>query len=186
MILNTTNKILLVILIGLAGVVGFPWLKSYIVKEDRPSAPFDFAEFSADKVTDISIRSNDKETHLVRENDVWKIDGEEADKEVVNEFFDRLSQVKVESLAGTNPKNHKNFGVTTEDGIHLNIQEGDEENSFIIGSSGSAPNSLYMRKSDGDDVYLVSGQVRKYLTQGADGWKKKEQKVEETHSEGQE
>jgi hypothetical protein len=110
---------------------------------------------------------------IIKENGNWHVNGFEASPKKIDRFFEALAGLEVQSLVSRNPKNHKNFDVTEENGITLSLSGDSATSIFIVGRYDPASNVFYVKKKGSDRVYSVSGSLRGILLQSISDWRNK-------------
>lgn len=174
------NKKTLFILLGIFVILGIAASSSMwgeylnVGKKSSSNAELNFSEFSESTTDKISIAKNSEEEIIIsKENSVWVISGFDADQRKIDDFFETLASLNIESLVSKNPENHSNFDVTVESGFILTITSNNTNSSFIIGKQGATFSSFYIKAKESDNVYEVSGNLRDKLSQSITAWRDK-------------
>ena len=180
---SKTIKSLLIIFVGLLAIaVGFHCLdKSSREKKSIVTADFNLSDFTEKTVEKVRIKKGNDEKILIKENESWKINGDEASPDKVSGFFSGLSEIKIKEIASKNVNNHKKFGITKDDAYLLAFTRNGEDAVFFIGKSSVSPDLFYIKKKGSKNVYLASGALRGLISQDASAWlkEKPEKKGEE-------
>lgn len=174
------NKKTLIILFGIFIILviaaTYSWWGQYlnIGNTSSQNTELNFSAFSESTTDKISIAKNgEEEKNISKEGGKWMINGFDADQKEIDDFFEKLSSLKVQSLVSKNPENHSNFDVTEQNGFTLTITSGNTDFSFVIGKRGTTFNSFYVKAKDSDNVYKVSGSLREKLSQSVTAWRDK-------------
>ena len=182
---SKTIKSLLIIFVGLLAIaVGFHYLdKSSREKKSIVTADFNLSDFTEKTVEKVRIKKGNDEKILIKENESWKINGDEASLDKVSGFFSGLSEIKIKEIASKNVNNHKKFGITKDDAYLLAFTQNGEESMFFIGNSGASSDLFYIKKKGSKNIYLVSGALRGLISQDISVWikEKPEEKEEENN-----
>ncbi|OQX71146.1 hypothetical protein B6D52_02520 [Candidatus Parcubacteria bacterium 4484_255] len=175
------NKKTLIILLGIFIILGaastYSWWGQYFNfnnKKPFSNSGLNFSTFTKKTTEKIYItKSGEEEKIIEKKSGVWKVNGFDASQEEIDDFFVVLPGLVVESLVSKNPKNHKNFGVAEENGIHLALTQNGAETTFIIGNSAATFNSFYIKIKGSNNVYKMSGMLRYKLTMSVAAWRDK-------------
>ncbi|MBL7053676.1 DUF4340 domain-containing protein [Patescibacteria group bacterium] len=123
----------------------------------------------------IRIKSIDEDEILLeKDDDLWSVNGFQADKEIVNNFLNSLKNIKVDKIVSKNPSNHKEFLLGNDLGKEIIIIQEDNIISFLTGKKGVEYNSVYLRWPNQDEVYLVKTNINDFLIKQSQEWENKD------------
>lgn len=169
---NRTLLILVALFAVLAIAAFYPQLRQAVAPADTAvpiaEAP-DLARLSADSVEKIVFGTPNQTITLQKQGDRWQINGKPAAQSEIDALFAALRETTIKELAGENPANHGEFGIT--DALATRLEIGDEV--VLLGSGGVTPDSFYLRQKDAARVYLASGELAAKARQNADFWRDK-------------
>ena len=128
----------------------------------------------------IRIASPEGETHLVLVDRQWVVEergGHPADAERLIYLVDRLAAVTTRDVVSVNPERHALYGVTEEEGIHLEFfGPGGETLVHLLGGRMRRQETLepsrvllefYLRRADAPEVVLAPGFLPPEVRPGA-------------------
>ncbi len=148
-----------------------------------------FPAFSAKTCSQFIITADNDVVRLFKENATWKASdkledtqsgsaiGDEvttdisdksgfypypADSSAVRNALRKIGEMEKEMLMSTNPEKRDKFKVDSTNGLLLEVFDENRESmgSVVIGKSGPAMGSHYVRMLGSDNVYSVSGNIR--------------------------
>lgn len=171
---RTLNRILLGV-----GVLVFAYLGAALLggspdgTAGDTNGPTDLLEaVSADRVESVRFAAPADTVRLERSDGGWTVNGRPADSATVRGFWSELEDARPEGPVARNPENHERMGVTDDGAVHVLFRlEGGEERELLVGSSGPAYPSAYVRIPDEDVVHLLHGEIRGAVERDADGWR---------------
>lgn len=170
-----TLSILFGIFVVLAIAASSSWWGKYLnVGRRAVNADLNFSVITAATTDKISIsKKGEEEKILEKKSGLWKINDFDASQKEIDDFFKSLSDLEIKSLASKNPENHKNFGVTEEDGVVISFYQSNAISTFILGKRGDSYNSFYAKKKGSQNVYLVFGSLIDKLSRNISAWRDK-------------
>lgn len=171
--ISILGAVFLALLIGSS----FPIWKTYIPFQKKvPTAPdvFQFSSLSEPASETFSIQKGAAPKIFIKKGSDWFLNDKKVVFENVRLFFDGLQKAETKDRVAKNSENHKDLGVTKEDGYRVTIgQSGGKTLSYIIGNSTPGETTYYMRNDDSNDVYTVSSVAFYKLSESADQWVEK-------------
>ena len=179
---NKTVKILFLIFIILLFAVSYPLWSNYVSNvfgsAKKPNISLEKL-VSFDQISFISIKKAEEEIGLSRNDNAWKVNDKEADKEKVNQFISSLKEVETIETASINKENFPEFQVDNDFGYAIKIKFGDKEVNFMVGKPGNQSNTFYIKFNKEDKVYLAKGSIYSQLNTAESNWIKEEPKEED-------
>jgi hypothetical protein len=165
------NRRLLLLVIILVLVVGGLMLKDYF-KGDRSYRTF-VMSIDSSKVKSITISSMIPFPNTIKlflDQKQWKVSGNgliySADPITLKRLVNDLSQLKIETLAGTSKNNWSEFQVTDSSAIKVTIEERGSKTLFIGKFSYQPPANPNDRQGSMSSYVRVAGQDETYSVQG--------------------
>ena len=148
---------ILIILIGLY----------YINKQSQlsyTSNSTDLFSLSKDDVKKILIQSNQEVIELVKTDTIWNISGNDTlvvKKQSMTQFFDRVLNLKLETLMTSKQEKWETYNVSDSTGTHLALVGLNDETIgyYVFGRSNSDYSRCYVRIEKSSNVYLVNENV---------------------------
>ncbi len=111
---------------------------------------------------------------LERQATEWTVNGFRADSAAVARLWTALAETRVGSLAASNPDNHERLGVAGPEVWSVSFATGeDERREILIGKTGPAFRTAYVRLPGEEAVYSVEGDLRGALTRTLVDWRDK-------------
>jgi hypothetical protein len=127
----------------------------------------------ADEIGSIDIEHGADTVQLRRaEDDAWTVNGFVASPAAVTSLLGALGTPTNGELVARNPSSHARMGLDAAAARRFTVRGGDRVlGALLIGHQGRAYQSAYMRRPDGDDVYLVEGELVPLLDRGISDWR---------------
>ena len=131
----------------------------------------------------ILIQKGEDAIELYREDEIWKIAGNDTldirENRITN-FFDNVLTAGRETLVSTNPEKWGTYSVDDSTGLHLAlINDADETfGYFVFGRSKKDWSHNYIRTDNDPDVYLTSTSIIHHLNARDTFWGEKPKPVE--------
>jgi len=172
---NRSVKTMTLIFVVLLLVVLYPTIRNSVeekLNKKPESAPnVIFKDLTRDNISEILIKSSQKETKITRIENGWVFDGKKVNTRLLDNFFGDLKNLKVGEIISRNQSNHQDLGVSEDVGYVLTIKSTDgSEKKVIIGRSSTGLTSFYIREADKDEVYIADGAVRNDVTRSDIEW----------------
>ncbi len=95
-----------------------------------------------------------------------------ADSGKISDLLDEFTKLKEGKLISKNPKNWDNFDVVEKRARHFTFYDikGKKIVDLLIGKGGIGGSGYYIRKSTGNNVYLISEVLSYYMNPAGDFW----------------
>lgn len=171
--ISILGAVFLILLIGAT----FPLWKKYLPVQQKVSvisSVFNFASLSESNTEKFIIQKGVDQKVFVKKGSDWFLNDKKVVSENIKLFFEGFQKAETKERVAKNPENHKDLGVTKENGYVITFTEnGGKNTTFIIGNSSSGETTYYVRKEDSNDVYAVSSVAFYKLSEGADQWVEK-------------
>ncbi len=153
-----TTLALLAILSGLGSYIYFVTWKQD-ADSSTPKAEKVFAGVGADKVSDLTVRSESGDVTTVKKsNDAWQIvspftaRASDADVTAVN---GAIAQLEIGKVIDENPTNLKEFGLETPK-LQVEFKTSDgKSGKILIGEKNATGSNLYAKRNDEKRVFLI-------------------------------
>jgi len=165
-------------LVGALAVVVVLWIVATLVSRGGDGSiegTADLAGFfdgvDATSVSEARILRPTDTIRLTHDGDSWHVNDFRADSGAVARFFQTLQDAKMGDLVATNPANHDRMGVSADSAKTLELDVGGATRSLLFGHDGPRPSTIYARRSDSDEVYLVEAGLSSHLTRQLDDWR---------------
>ena len=131
---------------------------------------------NATEVDTVLIESSEDTVRLVRTSSVsWTVNGYAAGSTAVDELFVALADSQEAALVAESPTSHGRMGVDSAGGKRLRIVHGDRTLvDLVVGKSGRAFQTVYVRPSGDDRVYLQSGRLGSLIARSVTDWRDKQ------------
>lgn len=133
-----------------------------------------FPDLVVDGITEIEMKKGDDVLTLVRDSGNWTIAqqfGYKADMTKVEALLNALRRYNDADIHSDKPEVHKEFSVTEDTGVSVNISSGKKVvASFIAGKTGFTPSLGYIRKTGDNRVLEVYGNTANLFTARASNW----------------
>ena len=85
----------------------------------------------------------------------------------ISSALSNLKGYKLESKVSDNPENKEKFGFNDTNVAKITVyQSGQLVGSFLIGNAASGPSQTYIKKIEGNDIYLADGFLRSNFVKG--------------------
>jgi len=119
---------------------------------------------SKDDVKKILIQANQEALELVRNDSTWSISGNDTltvKERSISQFFDKVLNIKLETLMTTKQEKWATYNVSDSLGIHLALVGWNDQTIgyLVFGRSNSDYARCYVRRENSSDVYLTSENV---------------------------
>lgn len=173
---------LLVIFIALLGTTTYPiWsaklgLTRLAKDKTSTSAEISFSAITPDSIDKIDIVRGESSITLAKSQDGgWLVSDSETtdaptDETKVDTLFSSLALAKIGQLVGSNEANHVKFGVDTVGGTVVTFFQGDDEKFKVVFGYGTPSGGDYVRLESSNNVYIVSGNLRRLLPPTVEDW----------------
>jgi hypothetical protein len=174
--LNSIKYLFVVFSLLLVGVVGF-----YIYDRTQQttenttqiaSKPL-FSNFNMEALNKITLKTKDKSVELTLQDNVWKVNGKNADEKQVKNLIEALKETKTYDLVSKNPDNHKDMSIDAEAGKEIDLEQGSNKASVVVGNSAGLGNTFFIRKLNENEVYLSRGNLGNIINMEVNYWRDK-------------
>jgi len=166
---------------GVLGVLVLLWIGS-VVRSGRTgggSAPDGgiasvLERLNESTVTAVRIANPDLTVSLERSGDAWTVNGNVADSSAMTRLWSALAEADVGGVVANNPRNHERMGVSADGAqtVDFTLADGGTA-TVLLGHPGPITPSGFVRLPDQDTVVVVSGDLRRTLTQNVTDWRDK-------------
>lgn len=162
--MNHNRLLIAVVVLAVLAAVLVGQMRSHEASTSLEKPVVTLPELKRDAITKITIDNPEKKLKVTLEKsgDSFRLTeplAAKADATAADAMLDKLSDLKVASVAATRKENHEKVGVDAAHGIHLQAFEGDKlALDVIIGESKSSGTML--RKPNEDVVVAVRGSMR--------------------------
>ncbi|HHM21138.1 MAG TPA: DUF4340 domain-containing protein [Bacteroidetes bacterium] len=175
------NKVLLIILVALAAVLGLS--KIFSDKADRTFDP-EIIKVDKDAVNKIVVKgkTDEQEAVLTKTEEGWNlsIDGKTypADVAAVEGLLTNMASVKTDYIAAKSPDKWTEYELGNDQATHVTVYAGDKiladfyVGKFSVDQQARQVTSFF-RLEGKDDVYAVSGMAGFSLSQGGNAYRNK-------------
>jgi len=163
------GSIFLILLIG----ASFPLWKTYVPFQKKISANdvFGFSSLSESAATSFSIQQGEDKKVFTKKGSDWFLNDKKVVFENVRLFFEGFQKAETKERVAKNPENHKDLGVTKEQGYVVTFTQDKEKTvMYIVGNSTLGETTYYMRKDGSDDVYAVTSATFYKLSDAPEAW----------------
>jgi hypothetical protein len=121
----------------------------------------------------LMVFEDDSKIELAKQNGVWMVNGFMADQDRLQDLVAAFGQADITSRVSTNAQNHDRFEVGSS-GVQLTIEKNDQSlQQFIVGKSAGGE-SVYVRLSEEDEVYVLTGLPRYLVSDELDIWRERD------------
>lgn len=111
---------------------------------------------------------------LARGDDGWTVNGYRASDEGVGAFLNAFRTPLSGELVARNATSHARLGVDSAAGRFVRLQQGPKQLAdLIVGHEGQANQTVYVRRTNDDRVYRVSGEVAPMFRRKVNDWRDK-------------
>ena len=148
-------------------------------------------DLEKDDVGRIVMVVDNQSAQLRRLDSLWVMSGYE-DRQIrqwrLTSFFTNVLAVQRESMVSSNPEKWATFGVDDVGSRQVKIYDMDDElaGHFMVGQSKTNYQSSYLRRINGDDVYLTNKNIYNFLSADSAYWLEPlPEPVEETEAAGE-
>ncbi len=164
--LLTLVAVLLVLVLGYAGLRSYRDNQTFTAPEG-----FQTARWNKDSVDEMRfVFAGEKQMVFKQENGKWLVDGLPADASRIEQFFEQLSKASVTSRASTNPENFDRFEVDSKWVTLSLLKQNSIVQDLILGKTAGG-DAVYVRLPDRDEVYVLSGVQRYFVTEDIATWR---------------
>ena len=156
--------ILCTVLFFLIVLYGIIKIIQQIKKPARPRI-----EINPEKVTNFTISSEKGIYRFKKEFDEWKIEEFKCDKKLIEQFFEKIKNLRLIDIISENKERWQEFEVTETSGIKvefLNV-------SFILGKMAYDWSHYYFRFTNKNEIWLSKGLERYFLDKSLNDWRDK-------------
>ena len=116
---------------------------------------------NANDITKITLSQDDKEITLIKDEDLWSVQGREgwpADLENIRDLIGTLASSTVIEPKTTNPDLYERLGLDNSAATQVQLFNGDAVlANLFLGDRMHELDGTYARKDDEDQTYLISG-----------------------------
>lgn len=104
----------------------------------------------------------------------WTANGHPVAPDAITGLFDALAQSRVAELAAQSASSHARMGVDSASGKRVQfIKGGSVVAELVVGQRGPGYQGAYVRRVDGDGVYLLRGRLPDFAERILDDWRDK-------------
>ena len=129
-----------------------------------------FRSIDSLQVGEIEIKKGESAVTLVQQEGVWRIDGRQADADMVQEALDALRTSGYEGPISRNPDNFERLGVGSQ-GMLVSLHIHDTRFALSVGNNGPTYRSSYVKLEDNNEVYLANVNLSLVFPLLADSWR---------------
>jgi hypothetical protein len=166
-------------LVGALTVVVLVWVISTLLQSGSGTGSIQasgriaafFDGMGPGSVTEIRVAHAGETVTLRLSEDEWTANGHAGDQAAIEGFLSTLGGAEIGDLTATNPENHARVGVSAGSAYTLTVVTGSGERVLLVGRSGRRFGTAYVRLPDGDEVYLLEGDLRAQLGREVDAWR---------------
>ncbi|MBI4130625.1 DUF4340 domain-containing protein [Candidatus Roizmanbacteria bacterium] len=159
-----TINILSGIFVLLLAVFIWPTLSEFIGERLGSNKGQSLVSVGADVVNKVVITQGVETVTLEKKDTVWRVGEYEVDGEKITSLLTGLADIETKQIVSRNKENHSQYMVDETGGLTVTISHDGNDTTIIVGKSGSAAGTYYIRKKDSDDVYLAEGALRNEIT----------------------
>ena len=169
-----TTKQLMRIGAALIAVV-FLWGLAAIIRpgSDTVERASVLGPFVEEQIDQIEISSQTETFSVTREDQGWLVNGFEADRDRVQEFFGAVGEAVEGNLVARSPNSHARMGVDGSVKRLRVFQAGRVVADLYIGNRGRPFNSMFVRVAEQDPVYLIEGSLVPLINRNLRDWRDK-------------
>ena len=129
-------------------------------------------DLDPDRIRELAFSEDGDTLRLRLVEGTWRVNGYRADSARIAGFRESLAEARVTGPVARNPSNHARLGVSADSAARLVVREEDgEERILLVGQSGPARPSAYVRVPDRDAVHLVHVDLRGAVARSVEGWR---------------
>jgi hypothetical protein len=118
----------------------------------------------------IEIEKNGKRIELSKSGMDWRITQPvdySAYQQFIASMLSNLKNYKLESKVSDNPENKDKFGFNDTNVTKISVyQAGTLKGSFLIGNATNAPSQTYIKKLEGNEIFLADNFLRNNFVKG--------------------
>ncbi len=104
--------------------------------------------------------------------EAWTVNGFAASPAAVTSLLGALGSATHGELIARNPSSHARMGLDTAGAKRLTVRGADRVlGELLVGHQGRAYQSAFVRRPDGDEAYLVEGELVSLLERGIVDWR---------------
>jgi len=109
-----------------------------------------------DKINGVEIKRGNTRISVLKEGNIWKVDGKKADESKVSELISELGTLEVEKFVDDNPGDLAPYGLDRPE-IELTILEGDKKTTLLFGKKEDK--EVYAKLADKNPVYTIGEEI---------------------------
>ncbi|MFN3966617.1 MAG: DUF4340 domain-containing protein [Endomicrobiia bacterium] len=143
-------------------IFGIIKLVQYFKKPAQPRI-----EIFPEKITEFTISSEKGTYRFKKEFDMWKINNYRCDKKLVEDFFEKVKNLKLTDIISENKDKWHEFEVDESSGIKVQLPNV----TFLIGKIGHTWNQSYFRFADRNEIWLSKGLERYFIDKSLNDWR---------------
>lgn len=149
-------------------------------QETKISDNFKFENVTENDVNKIEIMKKDETITLTKNNGIWMNGDQNADSTKISSFIQTVNNATLEKTVSQNSANHTKFEVDTENGVTVKFYKGSDKlvTEFIVGQYATG-GGCYIRKVDGNNVYVMSNDITSYTGYTQADWQPSEEATTE-------
>ena len=170
-----TISIIIIFVLSVTYILGVIFSPENV--EKRKTERLLYPGFKKDVVTKIFISTPAGSVTMKKDNsDKWWVVLNNslypADSGKISDLLDEFAKLKEGKLISKNPKNWDNFDVVKKRARHFTFYDikGKEVVDLLIGKGGIGGSGYYVRKSTGNNVYLINEVLSYYMNPAGDFW----------------
>lgn len=173
-----SEKTLRLILIGVAVVVA-AWAASALLAGrgggSRGASSLlqkKLAAIHVGEVTGVRVLNGKDTVELARSGSGWRVDGWPTDSSSVAGLWTAVDSAHVTELASSNPAHQEELGVKGPDAIDITFRRRSGDSiRILLGRTGPYYPSSYARLPGSDDVWILSGDLRRQASRPVGEWR---------------
>jgi hypothetical protein len=132
------------------------------------------AQIDVDDIERIVVKkSDDVNVVATREGSAWRVGAKPANSDRVDAFLTAVEEAADAraTLVSRTDSRHEGLGLTSQAGSVVTLElDGGETRSFIVGSAGDLPRTVYVRQSDDSEAWQVESELLTTLPTDAAAW----------------
>jgi hypothetical protein len=123
-------------------------------------------------VTSVRVLNGKDTVDLTRSGGRWLVDGWPTDSEAVASFWTAVDSARVTELASRNPAHQADLGVRGAGAIEVAFRRSAGDSvRVILGRAGPYYPSAYARLPGSDEVWILSGDLRRQASRPVEEWR---------------
>ncbi len=143
-------KILVIVFVILSALLAFKQLSPTLFVK-RSLYEEKIKTIKKESIKNINIRKDSQELKLVKEGEVWKVEGKKANKDKINNFLEALFPTITPELISQSENRHEEFELTQSLGTFVFL---DDRLGFVIGKP-AAGGGLYAKFDKDNNVFIL-------------------------------